>query len=91
MIFLNGFGRKSDRTRREKIVTGNGTRAARREKALSKPLESGKTPHVYGWTFSAAYMRRRAHRNDRRFVRERLKEACFLGDLGSSDDAGARV
>lgn len=68
------------KTRKEKIVNGNGKRAARREKDLSRRLENGRTPRTYGWTFSAAFMRRRASRSNRRFARKQLAEMIVDGE-----------
>jgi hypothetical protein len=57
-------------------VSGNGIRAARREKFLSKPLENGKTPFPAG---SGAFLRRLAHSINRQIARNEL--AQWVGDF----------
>jgi hypothetical protein len=61
------------------VMSGNGVRAARREKHLSKPLESGQSI----WADSTAFMRRLAHHINRQVVRSQLAEAIssFREDL----------
>ena len=51
-------------------MTGNGKRAARRCKELSRPLETGES----FWADSDTLMRRIAHRVNRRAARNRLAE-----------------
>ncbi len=54
----------------------NGERAALREKELTRPLETGAPPPAeLICVHSAKYMRKRAHRINRRHVRRELQQA----------------
>ena len=65
-------------------MTGNGIRAARRKKVLSRPLADGKAPPFTLAIGSGVFLRRHANGIERRVIRDQL--AVMTNNFNFSDD-----